>query len=84
MPSCHRNGTRNLRICARPPRLGRSGILIAVVGYIIIRYLIQFYIGSQMATCLTGDGTSKTVVKLDEAEVLVSTHEEYSSGYISD
>jgi hypothetical protein len=61
-----------------------TGILIAVVGYIIIRYLLNFYIGSQMASRLTGDGTSKTVVKVEEEEVLVENKEEYSSGYVSD
>jgi hypothetical protein len=61
-----------------------TGILIAVVGYIIIRYLLNFYIGSQMASRLTGDGTSKTVVKVEEEEVLIENKEEYSSGYVSD
>ncbi len=61
-----------------------TGILIAIVGYIIVRYVIQFYIGSQMATRLTGDGTSKTIVKMEEEEILVEDKEDYSSGYISD
>jgi hypothetical protein len=61
-----------------------TGILIAVVGYIIIQYLMNFYIGSQMATRLTGDGTSNAVIKVDNEEVIVPNEEEYSSGYISD